>query len=341
MTAHRAAIVFIAACLAIAGSAWLSSRRHLDRSIVSGELVLPALKAEINSVTEVRLTKAGDLRTTLHGTRDGWTVLERDYPADSSKVRKLLLDLAALEVVEEKTSNPGNYPAIGVQDLSAPHATATRIDIVSGAKTESILAGKASGAKSGFVRMPGVARSLLATPRPATDAEPVQWLDRTLMTVPERRIKQAGFSGPGGSYSIVREKPEQTNFTVTGVPKNRKLAGESAGNASASGLDTLTLDDVRKPVATPANAAHASFTTFDGLTVDATGHAEGERRFVTFAAKSSTKDQEHEADTLLRRFAGREFEIPGYRYDGIFKPLEDLLEKPPEPKAKASASAHQ
>ena len=44
-----------------------------------------------------------------------WTVGERDYPADSGKVRKLLLDLAALSVVEEKTRIPENYPALGVE----------------------------------------------------------------------------------------------------------------------------------------------------------------------------------------------------------------------------------
>jgi hypothetical protein len=156
------------------------------------------------------------------------------------------------------------------------------------------------------------------------------------MSVPERRIKQASFSGPGGSYSIAREKPEQANFSVTGVPRNRKLSGESAGNASATGLDSLTLDDVRSPAgATPAETARASFTTFDGLRIDATGHAEGDRRYVIFSAKSSTKDQEHEADTLQRRFVGHEFEIPPYKYNAIFRPLDDLLEKPTEPQATA------
>lgn len=343
MSSRRAAIIFIAAFVAIAGSAWLSSRRHLDRSIMSGELVLPELKARINDVTELHLSKAGGTATTLRKGRDGWEVREREYPADSSKVRKLLLDLAALEVVEEKTRDPANYGAIGVADLGAEHATGTRIDIIAGASTQSILIGNASGMKSGFVRLPNDARSLLATPRPSPDAEAAQWIDKSLFSIPAARIKQASFAGPGGAYSIARDKAETVNFTVSGIPKGRKLASDAAGNASANGLDLLNIDDVRKATPAPADAAHASFTTFDGLVLEATGHAEGERRFISFSAKSTTASQEHEARTLLTRFAGREFEIPSYKYDAIFRPVEELLEKLPEPKAasaKAPAGAH-
>ena len=386
MSSRRTAIIFIAAFIAIAGSAWLSSRRHLDRSIMSGELVLPTLKSDINALTDVHLTRSGGIATTLHKGRDGWEVKEREYPADSSKVRKLLLDLSALQVVEEKTSDPANYAAIGVEDVTAPNAGSTRIDLIPGKgigqdsdkdggqnagqnagkdagagkdTALSILIGKPSGAKSGFVRIVKDKRSLLATPYPTTDAEPAQWIDKSLFSLPPARIKQVSFSGSEGAYTISRDKAEQTNFTVTGLPRGRKLSSESAGNASASGLELLTIDDVRKagagdaatagagasagaaaaPAATaPANAAHATFTTFDGLVVEATGHAEGERRFVSFAAKSTTPSQEHEARTLLSRFAGREFEIPTYKYDGIFRPLEELLEKAPEPKATKAAS---
>src|SRR5258708_21640240 len=54
---------------------------------------------------------------TMHEKDGRWTVAERgDYPADVSKLRKLLLALSDAKIVEEKTSNPANYPVIGLED---------------------------------------------------------------------------------------------------------------------------------------------------------------------------------------------------------------------------------
>ena len=39
---------------------------------------------------------------------------------------------------------------------------------------------------------------------------------------------------------------------------------------------------------------------------------------------------EAEVKTLEARLKGWEFEIPSYKYDGMFRPLEELLEKLPE-----------
>ena len=45
---------------------------------------------------------------------------------------------------------------------------------------------------------------------------------------------------------------------------------------------------------------------------------------------------DHNAERVAARSKGLEFEIPLYKYDSIFKPLEDLLEKKPEPPPKAA-----
>ena len=50
-----------------------------------------------------------------------------ESPADTTKVRKLLLDLGALNIVEEKTRLPANYPQLGVEDVSSPKASGTAV----------------------------------------------------------------------------------------------------------------------------------------------------------------------------------------------------------------------
>ena len=59
-----------------------------------------------------------------------WTVAERaNYPADVSKLRKLLLALSDAKIVEEKTSNPASYAIIGVEDPTMPGAAGAEIEL--------------------------------------------------------------------------------------------------------------------------------------------------------------------------------------------------------------------
>ena len=102
MTSRHVSLMLGAGLILIGVAIWLSSQRHLDRATMAGDLVLPGLETALNSVTEVRLTKGDQTRTTLKKGASDWVVSERGYPADSGKVRKLLLDLGALDVVEEK-----------------------------------------------------------------------------------------------------------------------------------------------------------------------------------------------------------------------------------------------
>jgi hypothetical protein len=59
---------------------------------------------------------------------------------------------------------------------------------------------------------------------------------------------------------------------------------------------------------------------------------------IAFTATSSDKATAAEAQQLDTRLGGWEFEIPEYRYSGIFRALDDLLKPPPEPKKKKAAA---
>ena len=120
MNARRVGWLLVAGLVVIGFAIWVSSLRHLERATLAGDLVLPGLEHGVNTVTEVRLHKADDIHTTLQKGASGWLVAERGWPAEVNKVRKLLLDLGALNVVEEKTRLSANYPALGVEDLSTP-----------------------------------------------------------------------------------------------------------------------------------------------------------------------------------------------------------------------------
>ena len=93
------------------------------------------------------------------------------------------------------------------------------------------------------------------------------------------------------------------------------------------------------PTAPAPGVAHAVFNTFDGLKIDVAGRKDGTRTLVSFTTTATQPAAEAAAKTLTDRLNGWEFEIPSYKYDGMFRPLEDLLKKLPEPAAKGAKGA--
>jgi Domain of unknown function (DUF4340) len=346
MSARRVAWLLVAGAAVIAFAIWLSSRRHLDRDLAAGQLVLPGLEQNVNGVTTVSLKKGDATHATLKKDGTAWNVGERDWPADVAKVRKLLLDLGALNIVEEKTRLPANYPQLGVEDVISAKATGTLVDVVTPARTWGLIIGKSSGAKSGYVRVAGTPQSLLAAPLLSVAADPKSWLQTDLIDLPVERVREVEERpAQGASFSASRDKKEQANFSVSPVPKGRQLTGPGAADALAAALTSLTLDDVRKAEAstnaqasTNAPASHAVFRTFDGLEVALAGRKDGTHSLIAISARSTAAPTAAEAQKLDARFKGWEFEIPDYKYAAIFTPLDELLTKPPEPAKKAAST---
>ncbi len=341
MTPRRVVLLLMSGLALIAFAIWLSSRRHLEHATLAGDLVLPGLGQSVNTVSEIDLRRGDGTHATLKKASVGWVVGERDWAAEPGKVRKLLLDLGAMNVVEEKTRLPANYSQLGVEDVSTPKATGTQIDLVSPGHSFALIVGKTSSGKSGYVRVAGTAASLLAAPLLTPDADPKSWLEHALIDLPQTRIRQVDERpADGAAFSVTRDNKEQPDFSVAPIPKGRLLTSAGAADSIAASLSTLTLEDVQKAAAAAdAKAARAVFRTFDGLELEVTGRKDGTRALITLAARATAKDAEAEARALNTRLAGWEFEIPDYKYGAIFRTLEDLLQPKPEKPAPKKAAA--
>ncbi len=341
MTARRVAWLLVAGALVIAFAIWLSSLRHLERATLAGDLVLPGLERSVNTVTQVALKRGDETHVTLTRQADDWIVTERGWPAERGKVRKLLLDLGALNVVEEKTRLPANYPALGVEDVSSPKAGGTRVEVVSPKTTWALIVGKPSSAKSGYVRLADNPQSLLAAPVLSVDADPKGWLARVIIDVAPERVREVEeHPAHGPAFTAARAKAEQNDFTVTPLPKGRELSSPGAAAGLAAALSSLNLDDVsRAPASTPAAEARAVLRTFDGLEVTVNGRKDGTRSLVSLAAVSSDPAAAADAQQLSARLAGWEFQVPDYKYASIFVTLDELLKPLPEPTKKSGKAA--
>ncbi|HTW38945.1 MAG TPA: DUF4340 domain-containing protein [Steroidobacteraceae bacterium] len=330
LNSRRLAALLVLGVGVIALALWVSSRKPSEGTSETGALVLPGLEHAVNTITEVRLVKGDGTRTTLRKGATQWLIVERGFPADSSRVRQLLLELAQLQVIEDKTTDPASYPEIGVEDVSSPKAGGTRIELVEPGKTLRLIVGNPSGTHSSYVRVAGEKQSFLASPQLIPDADPRRWLDENVIDLAESRVKDVQehpAAGPG--YTVTRPSAKEATFTVPDLPKGRELASVSAANPVASALSSLTLDDVHKPTSGATFPDHASFQTFDGLTVDVDGRKDGDRRFIELKAQSASKSAEQEAQALNARFGGWEIEVLGYKYDSMFQPLDGLLKPLP------------
>jgi hypothetical protein len=115
------------------------------------------------------------------------------------------------------------------------------------------------------------------------------------------------------------------------VPPGRKAADSASLAPSPTLLSGFTADDVT-PVGDIdfSKPSVATLTLSDGNMITITGAASGDKHWVQVQA---SKDA-----ALNAKAAGRAFEIASYRFDAIFRPLEQLL-VPKAPPAATKPSA--
>jgi hypothetical protein len=326
--------LIVAAVLAISAALFLNAQRNLPHD-AHGTALLPSLAGELNTVTALSVRRGGAAPTvTVHQQGGHWTVAERgDYPADVSKLRKLLLALSDAKVIEQKTSNPANFSVIGVDDPAATGATGTEITVVARDGKHAVIVGKPVG-EGNFARRSGETSSYIVEPGISLEVEPRYWIDSRLLDIAAAGIQSIGVKPAAGPAYTVHRAAAGGNFVLDDVPPGRKAADPAVLAPSATTYSGLTADDVAQVGGIDfSKAAVATVTLSDGNVFTMTGAASADKHWVQVRA---SKDA-----ALDAKGAGRAFEISGYRYDAIFRPLEQLLvpKEPPPAARKVSPAA--
>jgi Domain of unknown function (DUF4340) len=364
MSRQRLLVLMVAALVAIAGALYLSTQRNLPRDL-HGQALLPSLAGELDTVTSLSVRKGSAAPVTVQKQGDQWTVAERaNYPAEVAKVHKLVLALSEAKIREEKTSDPANYAVIGVEDPSQPNATGAQIELTAKDGKLAVIIGKSAGQGS-FVRRAGEKVSYSVEPAISVEAEPRYWIDTRLLDIPADKIQSIEFKPAGGPAYAVRRipapaaaapaaaapsgaasaaaapataatsataaatPPAPPKFALEGTPSGRQAADAQTLTPSPTILSSLAAEDVAAVDGIDfSRPSVATIAMSDGGTMTFTGAVVGDKHWIQVAA---SKDAALNAKT-----SGRAFEIAGYRYDLIFKPLEQLLvPKPVPPSAKA------
>jgi hypothetical protein len=329
-------LILLAAAAAVAVTLAIAAVATGDRYVspVRGEArAFPALAGELAEVASVGVEKKG-FALTLRRRGEDWLVAQKDdYPADAGKVGQLVLTLADMRLVEPKTRLPDLYPRLEVADPGTGGGTLVALADVAGKPLARLIVGKrqfdrlGEGRAAVYVRRPGDTQSWLASGGLDLPGDVDGWLDRRIADIGDSRIAEVNLIAPDGSrLSLRRAKPDD-RFAVVGAPPDTKFKSDTATNQPAMALDALIFDDVAPAAKLPAPAnglATASYTTFDGLTVDLRLFAHDKKDWISVAATGTGKAAA-EAKRITERVKGWSYSIPDYKAAMIRTKLADLV----------------
>lgn len=364
MSRQRFVTLLVVAVVVLLAALYFSTQRNTTHE-VQGVPLLPSLAGELNTVTSLSVLKGSATPSvTIHKQGEQWTVAQRaNYPADVAKLRKLLLALGDAKIREEKTSDPANYSIIGVEDPTKPGAGGAQIELLAKQGKQDVIVGKPADQGS-FVRRVGEKSSYIVDPAISFEAEPRYWIDTRLLDIAADKIQSIQFkpdTGPGYTVRRVTEAPAKpdegkktapktetgaaaapakasapvppvpsSKFVLEGVPRGRQAADSNVLAPSPSAFSNLNDDDVASVGDVDfSKPSIVTLTLSDGSVITFTGAAAGDKRWIQVAAPKDA--------ALSAKANGRAFEIASYRYDQIFKPLEQLLVPKPAPSAKPAA----
>lgn len=322
-----------AVLVAIAIVVLSSGDRGVSR-VAPGQPAFPMLAARLGDVASVTVSRDG---TTMTLIRDGdsWLVAEKgNYRANAAKISQIVRAMADLTLVEPKTQNPDLYPRLEVEDPGNGKSALVAVKDKSGGDLAQAIVGKrrydrlGAGNDGVYLRKPGEAQTWLARGTLDPSGDPASWLDRQVIDIPEKKIAKVTLIQPDGGKLVISRSAPEAKFAVEDAPADAKFKSESATSGPATALETLDLDDV-KPAGElkvpDKDVVTASFTTFDGLTVDLRLVERDKSNWIAISATGSGP-AEAEAEKIEDKVSHWSYAIPAYKANLLKTKLADLIE---------------
>ena len=120
-------IFFIA--LGISATAWKVSIDNKPQSEIMKTSLFPALIDSVNEITEITIEDRR-FKSILKKIDGVWYLHNKDnYPASTSGIKQLALELSNLKILEAKTSSVEKYAKLGVNNLSVEGSQASQITV--------------------------------------------------------------------------------------------------------------------------------------------------------------------------------------------------------------------
>jgi hypothetical protein len=264
----------------------------------------------------------------------GWAVVEKGgYPADQDRIRKLLLQLTELELIEPKTDKAELLARLDLDDPANGKSTEIALQNRNGAMLAQIVIGRdrpsdiAKGEAGVYVRKPGSDRAWLARGSFALGGDVLSWLDRRIIDIAPTRISTVVLTAADGGAAIVARSSADQPFAIDAPPADARPKPDAALAVPTGALEQLDLTDVRRATDGPTskdNASTAAFTTFDGVVIGLRLSPPEVGDWLTIETTGSGGG-EAEAKALNDRLSPWAFQIPPARAKLLRMTLSDFL----------------
>jgi len=340
----KQSLLFLLVGLLVLAGGWYLGRETPGSTRVAvapGALVFPDIAPALQNAARIEITSKGKTITLQRKPDGAWGLAERGgYVVQAARLREMLTGLTELRIAEERTSDPGQFARLGLDDPSRPDSTANLLRVLDAAgkplvelvtghrRVRTQGGGPGGGPESIYIRRPGENRTWLAEGRLAVDADPSLWLEREIMNIPLTRIAHVSVRR-GAEWLALSRTADGARLQLTapaGVTDLDPFKLEETGR----GLESFTFQEVREAKDVPGTRiGTGTYKTTDGLTVEVTLFKDGELLWATFAV-SGDGDAGTEADDLARRLHGWAYQIGNWKEKAITPELADLR-VPPQP----------
>lgn len=358
-------LVLVVASAVLVGAAALVVRSGSSPAPTPGTgLLFPDLKARAAGITVLRV-RGSEAASVIRRAESGWVVESKaNYPADAKLVSDALRGVLDATVIETKTSKPELYSRLGVEGPVSPGSTSVLVTVEDAAGVAaSLIVGKRqwgggadASAATTFVRREGEEASLQVKAELRADANPLSWIDRSVVDLRPERVKSAtivhGFPNgivPPVAFAARREKADTGEFSLDPMPPGRSLKDQFVLTRIANALSGVTLDDVAPAAEVDFESPERvtiTYRCFDGLVIEGQLVMREAKAWARFnASYAAPEGQPAEAPEVLNAeiarmnkvLAGWAFQLPEWKAASLRLKPEDLLAPEATPPDSAGA----
>lgn len=352
MSDRKLAVLGIVAVLMV-GWAVLQNRisQNASKTDFSSSPLIEGLQIESVSAITITIEK-GEKTTTLARMSGGFVVSDKDnYPADISKINRLINNCLDIRTHEKVTDNPANHADLGVTKETARYQVSF-LD-KDGKEIVGFFVSESDDKGGAFARL-GPADNVYSIQQPPyISVRPMDYVDAELLQIKKDQIQSVVVKTDGGSYELTATE-DKHDVQLNDMPAGKQFKGTDYKTVFGA-LSSLRFDDVKSASKAPESLMFNSsyVCTLSDKTVYRLDLAKkDDKTFVKVSAdyldkstiqvnKDDSEEQlkENEAKLMAmdavnvfnQKHQGWIYEVPSYKADNLMKPLASLLEEIPEP----------
>ena len=206
---------------------------------------------DLSSIASIQIGSGEDaLRLVRRGTQ--FTIASKnDYPADTQKINRLLIDLTDLRISELVTDDAENHDSLKISEENAE--SLIQFFDASGQLITGVAIGSrhvvegGTGPSQRYVRLLSNPNVFLAEGVPNVSDSALEYVDKDLLSLDKDEIAQVAVSLRADSGYVLKASQDgaETGYTLEELPEGREL-DESQAESLFSAFTTVTLQDLYK-----------------------------------------------------------------------------------------------